>query len=165
DPTVNLITADGPLNSKGNAIAGNIITNPTFDDGNAGGGWGILMGFGDADGNFILANDISLNPDLSKNQFTFGVWFQGGGSDDNVIGFNKIHDVGFGAIIDTGDSGYNVIFNTFMHNAYAGLTDFGSTGGTTVQSNVFENNGRAGLEVRNGATGASADHNCFKGNG
>ena len=36
-----------------------------------------------ADNNMITGNEISLNPDPTKNQFTFGIGFSGGGADSN----------------------------------------------------------------------------------
>lgn len=161
--TVNLITADGPANSDNHTITDNVITNPTFDDGNAGGGWGILLGFGNADNNTITGNDISLNPDREKNQFTFGIWFQGGGSANNVVGNNHIHNTGSGLILDAGDTGAQVSGNRFTDNR-AGAIDFGAIG-SLFTGNSFFNNGRSGLEVRNGATGAIVTDNCFGGNG
>src|SRR5262245_53141403 len=50
DPTVSLINADGDAVSDSHVIKNNIITNPTFDDGNTGGGWGILLGGTSIDG-------------------------------------------------------------------------------------------------------------------
>jgi hypothetical protein len=168
DPFVNVITADGPLVSKNHTIKNNHINNAMFDDSNMGGGWAILLGYSDADNNTITDNDISLNPDLTKNQFTFGVWFQGGGSDNNVVTGNRIHNLGSGVINDAGDTGLVVSNNTFLDNARAGVVDSGV--GTIVEKNLFKNNGRSGYEARGdgvggGATGALVKDNCFDGNG
>src|SRR5207247_1002927 len=76
DPTISLITADGDAVSDNHVIKNNVITNPTFDDGNTGGGWGILLGgtgIDGADNNTFDMNEISLNPDLTKNELRAGL--------------------------------------------------------------------------------------------
>lgn len=166
DPTVNLITADGPLNSNNHTFTNNVIVNPTFNDGNTGGGWGILLGFGGSSGNTITGNDISLNPDLTKNQFTFGIWDgagAGGPSNNNIMNGNTIHNVGTGIILDPG-TGNVVSGNHFMDNAFTGLYDFGDSG-TQVTLNSFQNNHASGIEVRFGAQNIVVTGNCFQNNG
>ncbi len=151
NPTINLITADGSANSKNQVIKNNVITNPTFDDANAGGGWGILLGFADADNNQILNNEISLNPDREKNLFTFGFWAQGGGSDNNVISGNNIHNIGTAIITDEVDNNTDILNNTFSNLARRGVVVFGSTN-TEIINNSISNAGTAGIQVRFGAT-------------
>src|SRR5439155_11641974 len=171
DPTISLITADGDAVSDNHVIKNNVITNPDFDDGNTGGGWGILLGgtgIDGADNNTFDMNEISLNPDPTKNQFTFGIGLFGGGadaSDNNTISNNSIHDVGAGAFGDTNDTNTMVTGNTFLDNARYGYGDFGSTGGVVVDGNTFTNAGRSGLEIRSGATNVTAQNNCFSMNG
>ncbi len=171
DPTVSLVTADGDAVSDNHVIKNNVITNPTFDDGNTGGGWGILLGgtaIDGADNNLFDSNEISLNPDLTKNQFTFGIGLIGGGADsndNNTISNNSFHDMGFGAFGDANDTNTAVSGNSFKNLAKVGWQDFGSTSGAMVFGNLFENAGRAGLEVRNGAIGVVVQNNCFNLNG
>ncbi len=164
--TVNLITADGPADSNNHTIKNNIIVNPTFDDGNAGGGWGILLGLGDSANNTFTNNDISLNPDLTKNQFSFGIWDGNGGavaSSNNNFSGNTIHNVGIGIILDPG-TGNVVSGNHFLDNAKAGVVDFGDSG-TQITLNSFQNNRRSGVEVRNGSKNVVITGNCFQNNG
>ena len=166
NPIVNLITADGPANSNNHTIKNNVIVNPTFNDGNAGGGWGILLGFGPVSNNTISGNDISLNPDLTKNQFTFGIWTgggTGGPSNSNLIDGNTIHNVGSGIILDPG-TGNVVSGNHFMDNAFTGIYHFGDTG-TQDTLNSFQNNHASGIEVRYGAQNILVTGNCFQNNG
>jgi hypothetical protein len=164
DPTVNVITADGDADSDNHRIRNNIIKNAVFDDGNAGGGWGLLLGYGNADGNIIDGNEFFLNPDLAKNQFTFGVGIQGGGSDNNSVTENVFHDLGFGVFDDVGDTHMQILGNSFTHLAKVGAQDFGAIG-TLVQNNVFRDNRRAGLELRGGSIEADISQNCFVENG
>ncbi len=168
---LNLITADGDAVSDNHIIENDVITNPTFDDGNTGGGWGILLGgtgVDGADNNLITANEISLNPDPTKNQFTFGIGLSGGGADsndNNVISNNVLHDMGLGGFGDKNDTNTTVSGNTFMNLAKVGWQDFGSTSGEMILGNTFDNAGRAGLEIRNGAIAVTAQNNCFSLNG
>ena len=172
DPPINLITADGSANSKNHVIRNNDIENSVFDDGNSGGGWGILLGFGDADGNSIGGNSIHLNPDLNKQQYTFGIYFQGGGSDDNSVSGNDIEHVGSGVILDSGDGAVLKNFitgNTIEHNARGGIVIAGSVD-TQILGNILFDNGRAGIDVEtdgagNGALNTVIRDNCITSNG
>ena len=197
DPPINLITADGDADSKNHTLKNNVIKNPTFNDdvcsgggtndgtpctsdgvctgggtcGPTGGGWGILLGgtmVSGADNNTITGNEISLNPDLTKNEFTFGIGLSGGGAgsnDNNVISDNSLHDMGFGGFGDKNDTNTTVSGNTFMDLAKVGWQDFGSTSGEMILGNTFDNAGRAGLEIRNGAQNVTVTNNCFSLNG
>jgi parallel beta-helix repeat protein len=165
---VNLITADGAVNSNNHIIKNNVITNPTFDDGGAGGGWGILLGFGPSSNNQITGNDIRLNPILATNEFTFGIWDgaagqTGGPSNNNVINGNTIHNVGIGIILDPG-TGNVVSGNQITDNAFSGIYHYGDTG-TQVTFNSFLRNHASGIQVRWGATNIVVTGNCFQDNG
>src|SRR5438552_1649770 len=116
----------------------------------------------------ITGNEISLNPDLTKNEFTFGIGLSGGGAgsnDNNVISDNSLHDMGFGGFGDKNDTNTTVSGNTFMDLAKVGWQDFGSTSGEMILGNTFDNAGRAGLEIRNGAQNVTVTNNCFSLNG
>src|SRR6185295_15210578 len=133
--TTNLITANGDAASDNHVIKNNTITNPAFDDGLAGGGWGILLGGTDVDGadnNLIDNNEISLNPDPEKDVYTFGIGYLTSGSNNNTISNNYIHDAGGGGFTNVADTNGTVSGNTFSDNARYGWVDFGSASGSTI---------------------------------
>jgi Right handed beta helix region len=194
--TVNVMTADGDAVSDNHVIKNNVLKNSVFADdvcsggannfnactsdgdctggdtcGPAGGGWGILLGgtgIDGADNNMITGNEISLNPDATKNQFTFGIGLSGGGADsndNNTISNNFVHDTGIAGFGDKNDTNTTVSGNTFTNNAKVCWQDFGSASGEMITGNTCTKAGRAGVEIRNGTTGAQVQNNCFTMNG